>query len=194
MTSPVSICSQALLLLGAQTINSFDEPFDRAKIASNLYPDEKKALLRLHPWNCCIRRVVLAPEVTAPAFGYSHSFVLPGDCVRVLNVGDDYGWPEDYQVEGRRILYSGTVLPLRYVAEVDESEWDDTLVRLMKLAMVAAMAYPITKSGTVADGAKADFERELKRARAIDGQENPPEEIVDSPLLAARRRDSDWCW
>ena len=186
MASPVSISSQALVLLGANPIASFTEPTDRARTASNLYEDRKLALLREHPWNCCIRRVILAPEVLLPGFGYRSQFLLPSDCLRVLSVGDGLSSWEDYQLEGRRILTDGTALALRYVADTEESAWDPQLVQLMTQSMVAAMAYPITKSSAVAEAAEAKFERMLRRAKAVDGQENPPEEIEDSPLLAAR--------
>lgn len=185
MASPISICSQALLLLGDKTIASFTEPSDRATLAANLYPQQRKALMRAHPWNCLQRRVLLSPETATPAFEWANQFALPGDCIRVLYVGGCDA-PVPYKVEGRRILFNGTALPLVYIADVDEGEWDDLLVNLMVERMAAQMAYPITKSGTVADGKRQDFADALKLAKTIDGQEDPPQELGDSPLLASR--------
>lgn len=187
MSSPVSIASNALLLLGAQPINSFDEPTDRARLAANLYPEQRAALLRAHPWNCTIKRAALAPEEAPPAHGWARQFVLPDDCLRVLSVGEDDDTPESYALEGRRrILYNGTVLRLRYVADVPEAEWDAGLVHVMTLRMASALAYAITKSGSMAQLAQDNYLRALKEAKAVDGQENPPEAFTDSPLLAAR--------
>jgi len=189
MASPVSICSQALILLGAQTISSFTDGTDRALIAANLYPDERKAMMRSHPWNCCVQRAQLAPEAAAPAFGYPAQFVLPAECLRLLDIGGECWAPVDYQLEaGRRVLTDGTILNVRYIADTPEAQWDDLLVGLMKLRMKAAMAYAITKSSTVADAAMAEFQAAFRIAKAIDGQENPPEQITDSPLLSARLR------
>lgn len=89
MATGVSICSNALLMLGAQTINDFADQLnlDRAKLCANLYPTVRDDMLRSHPWNCAIKRAVLAPDAVAPAFGYTYSFELPADFLRVLEVG-----------------------------------------------------------------------------------------------------------
>ncbi|WP_218187305.1 hypothetical protein [Pseudomonas sp. CHM02] len=186
MATGVSICSNALLMLGAQTINDFNEPLDRAKLAANLYPTIRDDLLRTHPWNCTIKRVLLAPDATPPAFGYANQFELPADFLRVLEVGQA-GIQIDYLVEGRSILADATSLQLRYVYlnEV-ENTWDASLVGLLTLAMACAMAYPITQSSAL----QAAFEQKLamakKVARAVDGQEDPPQTLGDERLYAAR--------
>lgn len=186
MATGVSICSNALLMLGAQTINDFNEPVDRAKLAANLYPTIRDDLLRTHPWNCTIKRALLAPDATPPAFGYANQFELPADFVRVLEVGQA-GMQIDYLVEGRSILADATSLQLRYVYlnEV-ENTWDASLVGLLTLAMACAMAYPITQSSAL----QAAFEQKLamakKVARAVDGQEDPPQTLGDERLYAAR--------
>lgn len=186
MATGVSICSNALLMLGAQTINDFSDPVDRAKIAANLYPIIRDDLLRTHPWNCTIKRVLLAPDATPPAFGYANQFELPADFLRVLEVGQA-GQQIDYLVEGRSILSDATSVELRYVYlnEV-ENTWDASLVGLLTLAMACAMAYPITQSSAL----QAAFEQKLamakKVARAVDGQEDPPQTLGDERLYAAR--------
>jgi hypothetical protein len=38
MASSISICSNALLALGAHPINSFDEATEHARLCSNIYP------------------------------------------------------------------------------------------------------------------------------------------------------------
>lgn len=186
MATGVSICSNALLMLGAQTINDFDEPVDRAKLSASLYPTIRDDLLRSHPWNCTIKRVLLAPDAAPPAFGYASQFELPADFLRVLEVGQA-GIQIDYLVEGRSILADATSVELRYVFlnEV-ENTWDSNLVALLTLAMAAAMAYPITQSAAL----QASFEQKLamakKVARAVDGQEDPPQTLGDERLYASR--------
>lgn len=186
MATGVSICSNALLMLGAQTINDFSDPVDRAKIAANLYPIIRDDLLRTHPWNCTIKRALLAPDATPPAFGYANQFELPADFLRVLEVGQA-GQQIDYLVEGRSILADAVSVELRYVYlnEV-ENTWDASLVGLLTLAMACAMAYPITQSSAL----QAAFEQKLamakKVARAVDGQEDPPQTLGDERLYAAR--------
>ncbi|MBD9459118.1 hypothetical protein IB241_15655 [Pseudomonas sp. PDM05] len=188
MATGVSICSNALLMLGSQTINDFADQtnLDRAKLCSNLYPTVRDDLLRSHPWNCCIKRVVLAPDAEAPAFGYSHAFELPADFSRVLEVGTS-GQQIDYLVEGRTIQASTTVLELRYVFRNEvESTWDAHLVALATQAMCAALAYPVTQSSAKQAGEEQKLELMLRRARSVDGQEDPPQTMGDERLYAAR--------
>lgn len=188
MATGVSICSNALLMLGAQTINDFADQLnlDRAKLCANLYPTVRDDMLRSHPWNCAIKRAVLAPDAVAPAFGYTHSFELPADFMRVLEVGTNSA-QIDYLVEGRTIQADTTVLELRYVFRNEvENTWDAHLVKLVTLAMAAALAYPVTQSSALQQSFEQKLEMTLKRARAVDGQEDPPQTLGDERLLRAR--------
>lgn len=186
MASKVSICSNALLMLGAQTINSLTEGTDRALLAANLYDSTRDDVLRSHPWNCAVKRVILPPEAAAPAFGYSASFLLPADWLRTLQVGED-GYELDYKTEGGRILADTNALPLRYVFRNDqESTWDAMLVKAMELRMAAEMAYAITSSASMADMHHNKLQQHMKQARAVDGMDDPPQELGDYPLLQSR--------
>lgn len=184
--SAVSICSNALLELGAQPISSLAEANDRARIAANLYESVRDSVLRSHPWNCAVKRVVLAPDVEVPAFDYPAYFLLPGDHLRTLQVGEDGARPA-YRVESGKIAAFGTVLPLRYIwRNENEASWDTMLVDAMTLTMAARMAYGITKSASMAElreKLRRDF---MKQCRAVDGQEDPPETLGDERLLNAR--------
>lgn len=186
MATSVSICSNALLMLGAQPINDLAEDLDRARLAANLYPAVRDDMLRAHPWNCAVKRVVLSPDTTPPAYGYSYQFRLPSDWLRTLSVGD-YGAESDFRSEGRMLLSDEDVLKLRYIfRNENESSWDAMLVQCMTLAMAARMAYAITQSASLEQVRLQELEMALKRARATDGQDDPPETLGDFRLLGSR--------
>ena len=186
MATRVSICSNALLLLGGKTINSLDEGTDRASLASNLYDSVRDSLLRSHPWNCAVKRVILAPDTETPAFDYSAQFTLPGDWLKTISVGPD-GYEVDYKHESGKVLANGTSLALRYISRNDnEATWDSMLVHAMELKMAAEMAYPITGSASMADLMNGKLLQHLKAARAVDGQDDPPQTLGDFRLLNAR--------
>lgn len=185
-TSEVQICSNALLLLGDDPISSFSEDSDRALLASNLWDNARQAVLRSHPWNCAKEMVALASESTTPAFDWAYQFLLPGDCLRVLSVGED-GYPDDYIIKGRRILAAVDPLYLTYITDnEDVASWDSLLVEAMQRYMAFAMAYPITKSTSLRDSMYSEFSKLISQARNVDGQEEPPQTVGDSPLLAVR--------
>lgn len=59
--SPVSICPNALLKLGAQSISDFTENTDRAKLVANIYPSIQDDMLKEHVWDFAIKRILFAP-------------------------------------------------------------------------------------------------------------------------------------
>lgn len=187
----VSICSNALLMLGAQPINDLTEDSDRARLASNLYPSVRDAILRGFPWNCCITRVVLSPDTAAPAFDWTYQFTLPGDFVKALAVGE-LGAETEFRLEGRKILSDDNPCYLRYVFRNENpATWDDGLVDVVTKAMAAAMAYGITQSATLQDTMAKQAELALRRAKSVDGQDDSGETLGDFHLLRSRFARSD---
>lgn len=184
--SAVSICSNALLRLGDAPIASFDENNPRTQLVSNLYVQKRDAVLRAHTWNCAQKRVILSPELDSPAFDWAYQFQLPGDWLRTLSVGTADN-PDEYETEGRMILMDSNICRLRYIFRNDvEATWDTLLVDAMTEVMSATCAYAITKSTTQQANAQEIVQQVLKGARAIDGQDNPPQTLGDSPLLRHR--------
>ncbi|HIG9580639.1 TPA: hypothetical protein ACYEKW_002006 [Escherichia coli] len=186
MTSSVSICSNALLALGAHPINDFVEDTDHARLCSNLYPTVRNNLLRAHPWNCAIKRVVLSPVSDTPTFGFRYQFSLPGDLIRVLSIGE----PQDdipYRIEGNKLLANVNAVRLRYIfRNEDESTWDAALVNVVEATMQAKLAYAVTGSTSLRDTLTQEAAYLLRQAKAIDGQEEPPEMLDGYPTLESR--------
>lgn len=189
MATDVEICSSALMLLGDAPIASLADTTPRAVICANIYQIAKRDILRSHPWNCAIRRVVLAPLSTAPVGGeWAAQFTLPGACLRVLDCGV-YG-EEDYLLEGNKILANTSTLVLRYVEDIAENVFDANLVCVMVKRMEMDLAYPITKSTSLMESLRQEFHARsvgvLAKAKTSDGQEYPSQTYGDSPVLAVR--------
>ncbi|MEJ2895813.1 hypothetical protein RVU96_16790 [Bordetella avium] len=185
-SSPISICSNALLRLGGSPISSFEDPSKYAPAAGNIWPTVRDAILRAHYWNFATKRVLLAPRADAPAFDYRFAFDVPGDWLRTLQVGQA-GWAHEFQKEGRSILANINPLPLVYIFRNDEtSTWDDAVVEVAELKMAAALAYLVTASTSLRDSYNQEADVMLARAKSLDGQDGSPEQFPDSPLLAAR--------
>ncbi len=198
MTTAVSICSNALVQLGDRPIASFEESAttDRARNAALLWPSVRDFVLRSHPWNCAVRREVLAPladgsgNVLRPAFDFSYQFLLPSDYLRVIRVGCDGERPR-YKVEsiqqGRVILLDSPTCLLRFVFRNENvATWDTMLVWAMTEAMRAALAFPTTGSGSMEQMLTQALKEILRQARAVDGQEDDNDAFDDNPLIDAR--------
>lgn len=186
MASDVSICSNALVMLGGAPFSSFDEPKPHVRAAAVLYPSVRDDVLRLHSWNCAVKRDQLAPMAIPPAFDFTQQFALPGDWLRTLQVGRN-GCPIAYRTEGQRILASVDLLPLVYVfRNYVEDSWSTNLIHVMELAMAAKLAYTVTASSSLRDSQRDEYMRELKVAKAIDGQDDPPEEFAAGTFVESR--------
>jgi hypothetical protein len=191
MTSAVSICSNALLMNGAQTINALDDSSDRARQCANLYPTVRDYVLSTHPWNCCIKRVLLSPDTDVPAFDWSAQFTLPADFLRLLATGED-GYEPDHMIESGKILMNQSTLKLRYVwKNTVEDTWTPLLIMAVTMAMRQALAYPITQSTSLEQLIDQAIEPILKRARTTDSQDQPPQTLGDFRLLQARFSNRD---
>lgn len=184
--SSISICSNALILLGAAPISSFTDGSDRSKAIGNLYDFSQEEVLRSHPWNAATKRVLLSPLVTQPVFDFRYAFQLPGDWLRTIQVGR-LEVPIEYTIEGRQILCDISSLPLVYVwRNKTESTWDASLVSVMTYYMKAAMAYWVTQSSTQAQTSAQEFLSVLRQAKSVNGQDEGPQTLGDFPLLSQR--------
>lgn len=171
--SKINICNQALNLMGARSIQSFDENTENARRCHAVYDLTRKALLRMHPWSFAKKRIQLAPVGTHPTFGYQHAFALPSDFVRVLDVGLDV-----YEIEARHILANTNVINLIYVFDQqNENDWDALFSECMVLYLVNKLAKPITGSNAEADSAWQELQLMLQQARSINAQERPTQDF-----------------
>jgi hypothetical protein len=193
MATAVSICSNALLRLGADTFNSFSEGdvdgsnIERVRLCSNLWPTIRRQVLRSHLWNCAIKRVVLSPLVDPPEFGYSHKFQRPGDWLRTIAVGEKVEAQVDYKTESGHFLCNETAFYLTYIFDNENpATYDSSLVDALELSMAVALAYPVTKSAALADALAAELRGMMALARSLDTVDDPPQTLGDFPLYSSR--------
>lgn len=173
-TTKVSICNEALNMIGAKSIISFDENTENARRCASIYDSTRRALLRMHPWSFARKRMQLAPISTHPSFGYAHAFPLPNDFIRIIDTGN-----VNYEVEGLHILADSNLVNLVYVSDnKNEQTWDSLFSECMALYLVNKLAKPITGSNAEGDSAWQKLQNMLKQARAINGQERPAQDFA----------------
>ena len=185
MTSVVDICNRALIKIGADTITSLDEQTKEARLCNTLYDMIRKELLRSHPWNFAIKRLVLAADLTVPEFGYDWQYPLPTDCLRILHMYDS-GYP--FKVEGRFLLTDEVQVAAVYIANITDTEQFDALfVSLLVCRLAVEMGYSITGATFIAQGLKEELAQLRKDAKLFDAQEGSPDELPDGDWLGSRK-------
>jgi len=177
MASIVGICNGALNQLGATTILSLSEDSKNARLCNSRYTQVRDALFRSHPWNCLQKRVQIAADTTAPAWGFSFAYTLPADCLRLLKILD---YDSNYKVEGRKILSNTSSMKILYVARVtDPNEYDELLRETLSASLGADIAFGVTSNNQTASNMYNLFREKLRDARFVDSTEG---QNIDSDL------------
>lgn len=202
ITSPTDICNLALDLLSAGTVQDVENPTNPTEeILNRWYDHSRRKALREHPWNFAVRRKTLSASATAPAFGYAKAFPMPANFLRVLYISTDLATDQEtvlptsaYQFEGGSILITNTygdstVLNLVYVADITTvSQFDPMFIDLLAHDIAISCAYKLTESNTNIDRLARLARQRSIIAKAIDGQERPPERVERSKAISARNR------
>jgi len=198
--SALTICSDALLLLGAAPISSFNEGTDEANTCDRLYSDVRDSTLQMYPWTFSFKKVQLARTVNTPVNEWKYEYQLPSDRIgppRAAFTSTEAsarpftGW----EIYGDKLLTNDTTIVIDYQYSVPEASMPVWFIQLLKYQMAWHLAEPITDQvsktdywKTVALGTPGDNNRGgyMRTAMNIDGQGTTPQAIEDYSLIAVR--------
>lgn len=201
VNSSTDICNLALDLLSANTVQDIENPKTSTEsLLGRWYDQNRRRLLREHPWNFAIKRIVLARDVVDPAFGYSAAFSVPSDFIRVLALSSDTSDgvetnipTKHYQFEGNKILMNdmyGEINSVRMIYVYDAktvSKFDPMFIDLLAYDLALSCAYKLTESRANTETIREIYKGRMMLSKAIDGQERPPTTVMRSPLLQSRK-------
>lgn len=179
----IEVCNSAITKVGGQSILSIDDNTTEARICKLRFAPCRKIVIRRHPWNFAIDRVVTAPEVGSPAFGYTYKHPFPATLLRVLEVGCDV----PYRIEGRYILADSDSLDLKYLKDVeDPTTWDELFGEALACYLAWDIAYKITQKQGVREELWQAYKDTLRDAKSVDAQEERDHEIEANLLVDSR--------
>lgn len=185
MTTKVDIANQALSLIGADSITSFEENTSTARRMKTVYDTSRKALLRLHPFQCSTKRIQLNPISKQPEFGYTYQFQLPNDLIRIINTNT-----EDYAVETDKLLSNSNQLNLVYVFDnKNEETYDSLFIESLVLYLAYKLSKAVTGSQGTSDSYYMQCQELLRQAKATQAQEVPSQQFfkeTDYSLIRGR--------
>lgn len=185
MTTKVELANQALLMIGADSITSFEENTSTARRMRTVYDSSRKALLRLHPFQCATKRIKLAPLSTQPEFEYSYQYQLPDDLIRIINANT-----EDYVIEADKLLSNSNQLHLVYVYDnKNEETYDSLFIECLVLYLASKITKATTGSQGTSDSYYMQCQELIKQAKAVQAQEVPSQQFfkdTDYSLIRGR--------
>ena len=192
MATEVSICSNALRILGDDPITSLTDDTERARLCNSLYEPARDAVLRSHPWNFAITRATLAQLSTTPAYEYAYQYSLPTDpyCLRVLSMEyQDYVFKIEHLAgTGRVLLSDESTAKILYIAKITATaQFHSLFVDALTAKLAADLSYPVTNSTSLQLQMHKLYELKLSEARSIDGQEGFMDDLVSDTLTDFRK-------
>ena len=180
--SEVEICNMALGMLGANQIMVKED----SQPCNVHYDTIRDAILEDVDWTFAMKRVVLkSPSTTTPAYGFTRQFLLPTDCIRVVDVnGSNDGWLK----EARFILTNDETIELSYVSRViDVRLYPSSFVNAFAARLASVIATPITNSVKTAQGYWSLYLNLIADAKNNDGRQGPRQHIKRKVLLRRNR-------
>ena len=153
----VSICSDALILLGAEPISSFTDGSDSAQACSRLYPDLRDSIISSYVWSWSLKKTQISRLSTAPVNEWQYAYQLPGDMLSgVLAVFETSGTTErsrryGWEIYGEQLFTNMQTVYIDYQQTVSESKMPVYFIRLLRMALAAELAIVITDQAAKAD-------------------------------------------
>ena len=196
----IRICSDALLMLGAKAITSFNDGTDESSICDRLYPNVRDSTITMYPWGFSLKKVQLSQLITTPSSVWKYEYQLPGDRLAspraVFETSSVGSYPvKDWEIQGDKLLANIQSVYIDYQYSVPEYAMPSYFIQLLKYQMAWHIAEAITeqqekstKWQRVALGDPSENMRGgyFRVAANIDGQNQPTRVIEDFSLIAVR--------
>jgi len=188
MASDVSICNGALIKLGAARITSLNQSTVEAKLCKERYDENRRDLLRSHPWNFATVWGVPAELVTTESHRYTYVYQLPSDCLRVVETSIP---TDNWRVEGESTKILTADIPIekvRYIKDVtDANMMDPNFREALSCKIAVDLCYSLVQSATLRQSLQDEFKQTLRTARSFNGQEGAPPRVYADSWLNSRR-------
>jgi hypothetical protein len=191
--SKFDLCSAAFLSFGAGRITSFDDGTAESTIAAGLYDMIVAEEISRHRWNFAKSYATLNRLVGSPAHKWAYEWQLPEDCL-LLRAVYVAGQPVAYeQYKGRTVGTNDDTAPVaEYTGRLTEDQWPEYFQALIRKRLEAHFAGALLKDPGIRDKMLAEQDTSPRgfygKARALDGQEEPPHTLPKGLLSRARGR------
>lgn len=173
-TSLVDVANLALQKLGSDRIITLSDDTKPARLVNSCHELLRRRELRAYKWNFALRRSILSPDSTAPAFGYSYAFPLPNGCLRIIPPArTQLDWKVENHNDVPAILTNdGTAIQLRFIKDVtDANIWDPMFIEMYACKIAWHLCESLTQSNTKKEALKNEYGLLRTEARQMNAFE-----------------------
>lgn len=184
--SALDLCNAALTKIGEAPIESISPNASSASRLCHLhYHPARRETLTLARWSFATVETTLAcdEENALPATRYPYHFMLPADCLRLMDVEC-----KDWSLHGRKIRATSSTLPMSYIADVEDvSIFDPLFSEALATRLAEKIAVALTGSQTLRQNLSREFHQVIlplaATTNAVQSHSNDAH-----PLLSILRR------
>lgn len=187
--TPIKVCSRALLLIGAEGINSFQDGTAESDVADAMYEDVARTSLTNTRWRFATKQALLNRLQAVPEGRWDAAYQLPGDFLMLnsVTVGD---YPIRYDVYNNRVFCNESdtsELIADYIFRANESDWPAYFTLAVEYAMAAVFATSIARDGAMTQMMEQKAQFHMMQARRLDSQQQTTRRLYTSRFLTQRR-------
>tara|TARA_R100000234_G_scaffold119831_2_gene103943 strand:- start:933 stop:1526 length:594 start_codon:yes stop_codon:yes gene_type:complete len=188
-SSPVDVCSRALILIGADPISSFDDGNNEALVSSNMYEDVARASLVNTRWRFATNQVVLNRLTDAPTGRFDAAYQLPSGWLmtHVVTVND---FPVEYQTYGDKLFCNedaSASLVLDFTYRANEEDWPSYFTLAVEYELASVFALSLARDQSLATLMSQQAATTMMKARNLDSQQQTTRKLTTSRFIVNRR-------
>ena len=182
MATDISMSSNALLLIGHSTINSFTDAGAGARAASNLYDTVYEDAITSYPWRFAMGKVALSKLVDSPLNEWTNAFQLPGDLLLTYRT-----YPRSvFEIYEDKLYSDQDSIEIDYWFKPSEASLPPYFVKYMQYLLAAEFAISVTDNRTLADTFNTKSAQQALIAMNRDSQGRTNHAIESSPFIEVR--------
>lgn len=166
------LCSQALVIIGANPIASFDDGSTEARVAVTLYEPTVRDELSRYRWRFSTTQQQLSRLTDVPLTGWDAAYQLPASCLTIDTVKVN-GLPIDFDRFGPYVYCDTSETDeviLEGIFRTDEADWPPYFQMLVTLALAANFAMSLAGKEQMSDLIDKRAMRQAAIARNADAQ------------------------
>lgn len=182
MATDISMSSNALLLIGHETINSFTDAGAGARAAANLYTPIYEDAITSYPWRFAIGKVTLSQLAADPLNEWSNAFQLPGDLLLTYRT-----YPRStFEIYEDKLYTDQETVEIDYWFKPVETTLPPYFVKLMQYLLAAEFAISVTDNRSLAESFTKMADRQRLVAMNRDSQGRTNNAIESAPFIEVR--------
>jgi len=197
--SVLSICNEALAILGADRLPSLEDGSALAETCTTLASTTLHGVLTAYPWRWSLRHAALSRLALPPVLAHTYAFQMPPEALtlRAIFAGPEPGLPPIHRFTriADQVHADDAALWAEYQVQVDIGHWPAPVRLVARYALAADLAVPVQNSTAAAQywrgvafgtPQEAGQGGKMREARNLDAQQQPLRAIMSFPLVEAR--------